>query len=233
LILLAPIHVDSRHRFKEPAMKFRLTAATLVCAMTMISASAFSQNFDAAAEAKWSKVENVHFEVVGEIADKHVQIPPVDADLYADVKDRVTLSFDWNRKKNIFVGLPKFQNYPGTATNLSGMQLSCKDGKINGPYEHFDIVEIKQAAPGQAVELIGKRVHPETLVSESCGPKLRPYKGGVTAQSEHIAPPDPQIFAMAGMLPANSPIKVTPDGKSMVMRALNNNWVWTYTPTAK
>jgi hypothetical protein len=214
-------------------MKFRLTAATLVCAMTMIVAPAFSQNFDAAAEAKWSKVEIVHFEVVGEIADKHVQIPPVDADLYADVKDRVTLSFDWNRKKNIFIGLPKFQNHPGIATNLSGMERSCTAGKINGPYEHFDIVEIKQTAPGDAVELIGKRIHPETLVSESCGPKLRPYKGGVTAQSVYISPPDPQMLAMAGMLPANSPIKATPDGKSIVMKALNNNWVWTYTPTAK
>jgi hypothetical protein len=214
-------------------MKLGSIAATLVCAVIMFAPSVFAQNFDAAAEAKWSKVEIVHFEVVGEIADKHVQIPPVDADLYADVTDRVTLSFDWNRKKNIFVGLPKFQNHPGTATNLSGMQLSCKDGKINGPYEHFDIVEIKQSAPGEAVALIGKRVHPETLVSESCGKKLRPYNGGVSAQTEYIGPPDPQMFAMARMLPANSPIKVTPDGKSIVMKAQNNNWVWTYTPTAK
>ena len=214
-------------------MKLSLTSATFVCALTMFASSAFAQNFDAAAEAKWSKVEIVHFDVVGEIADKHVQIPPVDADLYADVKDRVTLSFDWNRKKNIFVGVPRFQNHPGTATNLSGMERGCTAGKINGPYEHFDIVEIKQTAPGQAVELIGKRVHPETLVAESCGTKLRAYKGGVTAESVYIAPPDPQMLAMAGMLPANSPIKATPDGKSIVMKAQNNNWVWTYTPTAK
>jgi hypothetical protein len=94
-------------------------------------------------------------------------------------------------------------------------------------------VQIKQTAPGEAVELIGKRVHPETLVAESCGSKLRAYKGGVTAQSEYIGPPDPQMLAMAGMLPANSPIKATPDGKSIVMKAQNTNWVWTYTPTAK
>jgi hypothetical protein len=214
-------------------MKFKLFTEVVVCAMAILAAPAFAQNFDAAAEAKWSKVEIVHFEVIGAIADKHVQIPPVDADLYADVQDRVTLSFDWNRKKNIFVGLPRFQNHPGTATNLSGMERTCKGGKINGPYEHFDVVAIKQSAPGEAVELIGKRIHPETLVAESCGSKLRPYKGGVTAQSQYIAPPDPQMLAMAGMLPANSPIRATPDGKSIVMTAQNNNWVWTYTPTAK
>lgn len=105
--------------------------------------------------------------------------------------------------------------------------------QLNGPYEHFDIVAIKQGAPGDAPELVGQRVHPETMVAESCGSHLRLYKGGVTPQSVYIAPPDPAIFAIAKMLPANSPIKVSADGKSIVMTALNNNWVWTYTPTAK
>jgi hypothetical protein len=185
-------------------MKFRLTAATLVCAMTMIAAPAFSQNFDAAAEAKWSKVEIVHFEVVGEIADKHVQIPPVDADLYADVKDRVTLSFDWNRKKNIFVGLPSFQNHPGTATNLSGMQPSCKDGKINVPYEHFDIVEIKQAAPGDAgwqidryegpEQQLGLDVHADCEVVADAA-MLRSMPSRLKRKGPGSFPPGPSIFS--------------------------------------
>jgi hypothetical protein len=148
----------------------RAVFATL--AITLLTCPALAQQFDAAVEAKWSKLEVVHFEVVGEIADKHVQIPPVDADLYADVADRVTLSFDWNREKNIFVGLPKFQNHPGKATNLVGMGKECPTGKLNGPYEHFDIVSIKQGAPAQAVELVGKRIHPETMVAESCGTHL-------------------------------------------------------------
>jgi hypothetical protein len=213
-------------------VKHAFTAALGVIT-TSLSAWPAAAQFDMAAEAKWSKVEIVHFEVVGEIADKHAQIPPVDADLYADVSDRVTLSFDWNRKKNTFVGTPKFQNYPGQVTNLAGLERNCPTGKLNGPYEHFDIAEIKQAAPGDAVELVGKRIHPDTMVAESCGSNLRPYKGAVSAVSTYIAPPDPQMLAMAKMLPADSPIKGTPDGQSLVMKALNNNWVWTYTPTAK
>ena len=46
-------------------------------------------------------------------------------------------------------------------------------------------------------------------------------------------PLDPQALGMAGLIPKDGPITVTPDGKSIVMKALNNNWVWTYTPTAK
>ena len=106
-----------------------LTAAAITA--SLIALPACAQPFDAASEAKWAKAEIVHFEVVGEIADKHVQIPPVDADLYADVFDRVTLSFDWNKEKNIFIGTPKFQNYPGKVSNLVGMEKNCPTGKLN------------------------------------------------------------------------------------------------------
>ncbi|MSO70432.1 MAG: hypothetical protein EXQ88_00190 [Alphaproteobacteria bacterium] len=94
-------------------------------------------------------------------------------------------------------------------------------------------VEIKQSAPGEALELVGKRAHPDTMVAESCGTKLRPYKGAVLPATEYIGAPDPQMLAMAKMLPADGPIKVSPDGKSIIMTALNSRWVWTFTPTAK
>ena len=63
--------------------------------------------------------------------------------------------------------------------------------------------------------------------------KLRLFKGATVAAKEYIYPPDPQALAMASMLPKDGNITVTPGGKSIVTKALNNNWVWTYTPTAK
>lgn len=39
------------------------------------------------------------------------------------------------------------------------------------------------------------------------------------------------MLALGNMLPKGGPISITPDGKSIVMTALNNNWVWTYTPS--
>src|SRR3954466_11789849 len=50
---------------RNPPMKYISTTATVVCGMTIFAASAVAQNFDAAAEAKWAKVEIVHFELVG------------------------------------------------------------------------------------------------------------------------------------------------------------------------
>lgn len=203
-----------------------------VALATITATPAFAQfGLDVAASEKWSNATIIHFEVVGEVADPHVQIPPTDADLYADVTDRVTLSFDWDKSKNDFVGKPTFQNFPGQVSNLMGMDKGCPTGSVNGPYEHFDIVEVRRM-DGGGIELVGKRVHPETSVAESCGTGRRVYPGAETPKTEYIAPPDPTMLAFAQMLPADGPIKVTPDG-SMVMRALNNNWIWTFKPTVK
>ncbi|MBX3675959.1 MAG: hypothetical protein KF853_02945 [Rhodocyclaceae bacterium] len=212
-------------------MKPALIGASLFAVALLQSAPAAAQ--DMAAMQKWEKVEIVHYEVVGEFTRKHVQIPPTDADLYADVFERVTLSFDWNKKKGVIVGTPTIKNDAARVSNLMGMDKKCPTGKLNGPYEHFDVVEIRQAKPREALELVGKRIHPDTMVADSCNSKLRLFKGATVAAKEYIGPPDPQALAMAGMIPKDGPITVTPDGKSIVMKALNNNWIWTYTPTTK
>ena len=212
-------------------MKPVLIGASLIATALFQSAPAAAQ--DMAAMQKWAKAEIVHYEVVGELTQKHVQIPPTDADLYADVVERVTLSFDWTKKKGVIVGTPTIRNEAARVSNLMGMEKKCPTGKLNGPYEHFDVVEIRQAKPGEALELVGKRIHPDTMVADSCSSKLRLFKGATVAAKEYIYPPDPQALAMASMLPKDGNITVTPDGKSIVTKALNNNWVWTYTPTAK
>ena len=212
-------------------MKPVLIGASLIATALFQSAPAAAQ--DMAAMQKWAKAEIVHYEVVGELTQKHVQIPPTDADLYADVVERVTLSFDWNKKKGVIVGTPTIRNEAARVSNLMGMEKKCPTGKLNGPYEHFDVVEIRQAKPKEALELVGKRIHPDTMVADSCSSKLRLFKGATVAAKEYIYPPDPQALAMASMLPKDGNITVTPDGKSIVTKALNNNWVWTYTPSAK
>lgn len=214
---------------------FRCLAA---CAATLATL-AWAQPPDMAAAARWEKVRIVHYEVVGEIALKGHQIPAADADLYADVTDRVRLSFDWDKQKGVLVGKPAVVNEAGTATNLAGVDKGekgrkrCPAGKINGAYEHFDVVEVRQPqGAGSALELVGKRVHPETHVAEACSSNLRTYKGATREVKEFIAPPDPMMLVFAKMSQVST-IKVSPDGRSIVMAAPNSKWVWTFTPTAK
>jgi len=167
------------------------------------------------------------------ITGKHVHIPPGDVDLYADVTDRVHLSFDWNRKTKTFVGKPKFANLPGTVANIIGIGGGCPVGEIKGPYEHYDIVEIIQPAPEEVVELKGIRVHPDTIVAEACHGKAF-HKGGTEKlESEYIDPPEPGTLAFGAMLPPDSPIRVSKDGKSIIMDGGPGHFLWTYTPSMK
>ena len=215
----------------------RLITALAACAAGFFPLAG-AQMPDMKAAERWAKVDIVHYEVVGEIALKGHQIPAADADLYADVTDRVRLSFDFDKKKGVIVGKPTIVNDTGTATNLAGVDKGepgrkrCPTGKINGTYEHFDVVEIRQARPREALELVGKRIHPETQVAEACGNKLKTYKGATREVKEYIAPPDPQMLAYGKMM-SQPPIRVSEDGKSIIMTALNNKWVWTFTPSAK
>ena len=219
----------------SPRPPFRCLA---VAATTLATLACAQQMPDMAAMQRWEQVKIVHYEAVGEIKLKGHQIPPVDADLYADVTDRVRLSFDWDKQKQVIIGKPTITNETGTASNVVGVDKNapgkrqCPTGKINGTYEHFDVVEVRQAQPGMALELIGKRIHPETQVAEACGNKLKTYKGATKDVKEHLAPPDPMMLAMAKV--ANVPtIKVSPDGKSIVMSSQNDKWVWTFTPTPR
>lgn len=219
-------------------MAARRAFAGMAACAAAAGMSATAQMPDMEALRKWSNVKVVHYEVVGEIALKGQQIPPADADLYADVTERVRLSFDWDTRKKVIVGKPVIVNEPAKTSNVVGMDKGepgrkrCPTGKINGAYEHFDVVEIRQAGAGQALELVGKRIHPDTEVAEACGSKLRPYKGATREVKEYIAPPDPQILAVGKLMTGPGP-KVSADGASIVMAALNNKWVWTFTPTPK
>lgn len=207
-------------------------ALLAACAAFLAPALAHAQFVEEAKIALWDKVVVVHYEAVGEFRQKHVQIPPTDADLYGDVFERVTVSFDWDRKKKALVGKPTFRNDPGQVTNLFGMDRKCPTGKLNGAYEHFDAVEVKHAGGEAPLELVGKRIHPETMVAESCGNKLRRYKGATKPVTEYLLAVDPKALAFKGMGDAGG-IRVTPDGKSIVIGAQNSGWTWTYTPTPR
>ena len=207
------------------------------CAAASLATLAPAQMPDMAVAERWEKATIVHYEVVGEVKLKGHQIPSADADLYADVTDRVRLSFDWDKKKGVIVGKPTIVNETGTATNVVGLDKlggkgRCPTGKINGTYEHFDVVEVRQAQPRTALELVGKRIHPETQVAEACSNNLKTYKAATREAKEYIAPPDPQVLAFGKMM-NKPPIRVSDDGKSIVMTAQNSPWVWTFTPTAK
>lgn len=208
----------------------KLAAAATIAALFVSPAGA--QMYDDAALKKWSAATIIHYEAAGVFSDKHVQLPADDADLYGDVVEKVTLSFDWDKNSRKIVGTPKITNHPAVVSNFVAIEKGCPVGKLNGAYEHFDVVSMAADGSG-SIELKGKRIHPETLVTQACGSSMTKFPGAVTEQSTHIGPPDPVMLAYRSMMPKDGSLSFTADGKSMIMKALNNNWVWTFTPSVK
>ena len=209
-------------------MKIQMIAGLALVACVPVQA----QLPDMALAEKWGDVTVVHYEVVGVNSDKHVQIPPTDADMYGDVEETVTLSFDWDKNSKQLVGAATITNHSTKVSNLVGMGPECPSGEMNGAYEHFDVVELKPNGVG-AIELIGVRKHPVTMVAESCGQGRSRFEGADEAVSTWIGPPDPVMLAFAAAMGPDSPITLSADGQSMIMTALNDTWVWTYTPSVK
>jgi len=207
-----------------------VTRLAVAAALALVVPAASAQGIDMKLLDKWNAVKIIRFDVVGEIADKHVQIPPTDADLYADVSDRVVLSFYWDKGRQAIVGTPKFRNEPARVSNLTGMEKGCPSGEINGRYEHFELLRVEDQGRG-TVKLVGERIHPETQVAESCGKGRRKYAGAVRPVDTFIAPPDVSMFAYRAMMPPNGPTRFSADGASIITTAQNNHWVWTFTPS--
>jgi hypothetical protein len=205
-----------------------IVVATGVLAAAPVAVAQFP-GVDAEAAARWSAATLIRYDVTGEVADPHVQIPSADADLYADVYDKVEVGFTWDKENKALVGEVTFRNYPATLSNLVGMGPECPAGEVKGQYEHFDIVAAKVF--GEAIELAGKRIRPVTSVAESCGSGRRTYAAAEEAETMHMAVPDPMVLTFGALLPPDGPFKVSADGRSFVMTALNDNWKWTYTPT--
>lgn len=217
-------------------MTFRLGCKRALAAAALATPAcvspAVAQLYDDAALKKWSSVSIVRYEAEGVLSDKHVQLPADEADLYGDVVERVSLAFDWDKNRKAIVGTPTISNFPAVVSNLVAIEKGCPVGKLNGAYEHFDVVSMAADGAG-AIELKAKRIHPETMVTQACGSSMTKFAGGVSDQSTFVAPPDPVMLAYRSMMPKDGPITFSADGKSMIMKALNNNWVWTFTPSAK
>jgi hypothetical protein len=125
-----------------PSSRPFIVVATGVLAAAPIAVAQLP-GVDAEAAARWSAATVIRYEVTGEIADPHVQIPSADADLYADVYDKVEIAFSWDKENKTLVGDITFRNYPAALSNLVGMGPECPAGEVQGQYEHFDIVAAK------------------------------------------------------------------------------------------
>jgi hypothetical protein len=188
---------------------------------------AWQMNVDMAVLQKWEAASVVRFNVVG-THDARAGVVFNDTASTADVTDRITLEFLWNKKTGKIMGEVKVTDSKSAVKNLKSDGTNCPPPALQGDYEHFQYLN-HTVDRGELVMLNGERTYPAASVSQypaSCD--MRSAAGGKEPKMLSIAAADPAGLAMT--MPAGSPVTVSADKKSFVMKG-GEGWVWTLTPT--
>jgi len=214
-------------------------AATFAWAGFTPAASA--QDIDPELFMKWSMAEVVHYDVVAEYS--HVTDVLTGGSFArwkkTRVEDRFEVSFDWNPTINAFVGKPVFRNAPSTVGTV--FEGACQQPKVDGPYEHLEILEAKGGH--LELELTIKRVYPggaSPYLNENrvCGMEALAPK---TVTATHVLAVVPgSSFATPQNAPkavrvgedrsATGVVTVGKDQKTIVVDdTATNGWKYTYT----
>jgi hypothetical protein len=187
---------------------------------------AFQAGFDMALIQKWSNAKVIRYQVTG-VHDGRTSVVFGDREGKADVTDRVTLDFVWDKTAGKFAGDIKIADSKSEVKNIKADGTNCPPPALQGEYEHFQLM--KHSASGEQIQLEGTRTFPAASVSQypaSCS--MTPVPGGKESKILFVAIVDPSILALPPQ--ANPNISVSADKKSFSIKG-DGNWVWTYTPT--
>ena len=214
-------------------------AATFAVAGFTPAASA--QSTDPEKFLKWAGATVVHYDVVAEYSRVTQILTGGSFGRWREtaVKDRFEVSFDWNPSMNAFVGKPVFKNAPSTVGTV--FEGACRQPKIDGPYEHLEILEAKGGH--LELELTIRRVYPggaSPYLNENgvCGMEALGPKA--VAATHVLAVVPGSAFAMPQFAPkhvrvgeqrsATGAVIVGKDEKTIVVDdTATNGWKYTYT----
>ena len=181
--------------------------------------------------AKWSAVTVIHYAVIGEYNATPTVIRGAKGFRRdANVTDRVEIGFDWDQNETALVGTPTFKNFPSTFSMIA--EPTCPPAKINGVYEHWDLVSVKQFST--VLQLAVKRSIPAGSIPYAgegtpCGEAWDDAAAKSETSDVMLIVPPTMYFAMPSA--GGATLSISKDGKSMILDDRANGWTWTYTPT--
>jgi hypothetical protein len=177
----------------------------------------------------------IHYRLVGEFQGEQKILREIAGGASAPVTDRVEVDLDWDQTTYTIMGKPTVKN---TATKITGALKygeKCPAPRVEGTFEFATVVDVKVMAtllqfdsksewPGGAV--------PSARNQETgtCGEIWNPTEPGSETTTFSLNLPPAVIIAAPSM---GGDIEVTPDGKSMLVKASSqtDGWAWTITPT--
>ncbi|HEY3349763.1 MAG TPA: hypothetical protein VGM13_08320 [Thermoanaerobaculia bacterium] len=183
--------------------------------------------YDLAVVEKWEKAKVVRYHVEGVHVGRE-SVVHGDYEGKADVTDRVTVEFTWDRKKGKVVGPVTVTDGKTELKNIRSDGTNCPPPQLKGEYEHFQTVSHSMIS-GDQIQIKGTRTYPPAMVSNYPGScSMRSIPGAKEDASLFVGGADPA--ALGTPIRPGGPLVVAADRKSFSMKGAEN-WVWTFTPT--
>jgi len=188
--------------------------------------SALGQQVDSEAMMKWGSADVIRYHIVGVYQGQ--PFIASDGSGKADVTDSVVIDLSWKLAEAKLVGTPTFQNSKTVVANLRDREASCLPPVLEGEYEHFEILGIKQGLSG-TLELQVQTTYPVVEVAQSCRASRKSVPAARKVRPEELVVPSPVMLAMP--LPDSDDLRASKDKKSLISR--KNGWTWTFTPSVE
>jgi hypothetical protein len=193
---------------------------------SLFSVFTMQAGMDMAVAQKWQAAKVVKYHAEG-VHNGRTMVVFGDYEGKADVLDKVTVDFTWDRRNNI-VGPIIVVDSKSVLSNLKSDGTNCPPPQLKGDYEHFSSVSNSMVSREQ-IQITGTRTFPPASVSNYPGScSMRAIAGGKEQALLWVSGAGPEVLGMPIM--PGSPITISADRKSFSMKAAED-WVWTYTPT--
>ncbi len=181
---------------------------------------------DMAVMQKWAAAKVIKYHAEG-VHNARTLVVFGDYEAKADVLDKVTVDFTWDRSANKIVGVVTVVDAKSVLTNIKSEGTNCPPPELKGDYEHFQ--SVSNSSSREQIQIVGRRTFPQASVSNypaSCS--MRTVLGGIENVTLFVAGAEPEALGMPIM--PGGPITIAADRKSFSLKGAEN-WVWTYTPT--
>jgi hypothetical protein len=200
-----------------------VVASSLLIALQATPAGA--QQPDMQAMMRWASSDVVRYHIVG--AYQAQTTIASDGSGLADVSDGVVIDLTWKLSESKLVGAATFQNSKTAVSNLRDRERTCLPPVLEGNYEHYEILGIKDGLGG-ALEMQVKTTYPVVEIAQSCTASRKAVPAKIKTRPEELVIPSPVMFAMP--LSGSKDLSISADKKSLIVQKAG--WTWTFTPTA-
>jgi len=205
-------------------MKIRAHAIALavIFGITLLTSRPHAQDMEAM--MKWASADVIKYHIVGVYSAKTDVVAGTDIG-YADVADRVVIDLTWKLSDAKLVGVPTIVNEKSVVKNLANYEPKCNPPTLQGDYEHFTLLSIKEGLGGSLTMQV-QRTYPAANVIQFCTGAPKAVAGKTETTPDDFSVVSPMMFAMPS---GNKDVTISPDKKSIIVK--KGGWTWTYTPT--